>query len=112
MHPELVINCDDIRIHIKDGKLLTVTIGNTQPFDFQYIVKAYDCFLKAGTYDEECYYHEEWAKASKKFRILMRNFKRYNENGENPLLRSICWALDEKNTEEFLSCLDSDFFNS
>ena len=111
MSPELVITCDDIQVHIKNGDLLTITVGEAQPFDFQYILKSYENFLKAESYDQECFYHEEWAKASKEFRSLMNNFKRYNcDNGQNPLLKCICWALNEKNVVELLSCLEKDFF--
>lgn len=112
MYPEVVINCDDIKIHVKNGKLLSITVGNTQPFDFQYIVNSYNRFLEARSYDEECFYHEEWAKASKEFRNLMKVFKRYNNEHKNPLMHCICELLDERNTDEFISFLNNDFFES
>ncbi len=110
MHPELVIICDDIRVHIKDGKLLTITIGNAKPFDYQQISPLYKSFIEAEAYEDQVGYFDEWSEATNELKNILSHFKRYNteENG-NPLLNSICCSLSQKNADELISYLGKNF---
>lgn len=113
MHPELVIICDEIRVHIKDGKLLTITIGNAKPFDYQQIIVLNEKLFNATAYEDQKGYFYEKCEAIEKLQEILTHFKRYNYGAnENPLLNSICSVLTEKNANEFLSFFKKDFFNN
>ncbi|MBO5143696.1 MAG: hypothetical protein J6C46_12040 [Clostridia bacterium] len=114
MYPELMITCDDVQIHVKDGDLLTVAIGNfDKPFNYQEIIDFYSAYEETDNFDDQVYYFSEWSKTSNAFTAYMEPLKRYNfEENQNHILNSFLWALSKENAEKVLFHLGSDFFKA